>query len=155
MAAPAAPTAGGGAAAPPRDALSLEGRMDGGDGVGAAGAGGAAGAAAGPATLESVTGGESYTLNEPVSVTFMRDLRRVARKLRAVLLPMTAEADTLRELRDWDLWGPLLLCLVLSVITSSGAPDGQKSLVFASVFVIVWVGAAVVTLNAQLLGGKM
>lgn len=108
-----------------------------------------------PGSIESVTGGESYTLNEPVSVTFMRDLRRVGRKLRTVLLPMQAEAETLRELRDWDLWGPLLLCLTLSVITSSGAPDGQKSLVFASVFVIVWVGAAVVTLNAQLLGGKM
>ena len=108
-----------------------------------------------PGSVESVTGGESYTLNEPVSVTFMRDLRRVGRKLRTVLLPMQAEEETLRELRDWDLWGPLLLCLTLSVITSSGAPNGQQSLVFASVFVIVWVGAAVVTLNAQLLGGKM
>ena len=85
----------------------------------------------------------------------MRDLRRVGTKLRTVLLPMQAEAETLRELRDWDLWGPLLLCLVLSIITSSGAPAGQRSLVFASVFVLVWVGAAVVTLNAQLLGGKM
>lgn len=56
-----------------------------------------------------------YTLTEPVSTTFMRDLRRVGKKLRTVLLPMATEADTLRELRDWDLWGPLLLCLVLSM----------------------------------------
>ncbi len=40
-------------------------------------------------------------------------------------------------------------------ITSWGAPDGQKSLVFASVFVLVWLGASVVTVNAQLLGGKL
>ena len=96
-----------------------------------------------------------YTLNEPILATFMRDLRRVGKKLKTVLMPLGAEADTLRELRDWDLWGPLLLCLMLSIITSSHAPSGQHSLVFAGVFVLVWVGAAVVTLNAKLLGGKM
>jgi hypothetical protein len=96
-----------------------------------------------------------YTLNEPIIATFMRDLRRVGKKLKTVLVPLGAEADTLRELRDWDLWGPLLLCLVLSIITSARAPTGQHSLVFAGVFVLVWVGAAVVTLNAKLLGGKM
>ena len=96
-----------------------------------------------------------YTLNEPIATTFMRDLKRVAAKLRTVLLPAGQEAETLRELRDWDLWGPLLLCLLLSIITSLRAPAGQQSLVFAGVFVLVWVGAAVVTLNAKLLGGKM
>lgn len=35
------------------------------------------------------------------------------------------------------------------------APPEQGALVFAAVFVVVWVGAAVVTLNAQLLGGTM
>ena len=124
----------------------ISGRMDGAT---------AAAPAAGVSALESVSGGDGLTLNEPVSTTFLRDLRRVGKKLRCVLLPLQPEADTLAELRDWDLWGPLLLCLVLSIITSSGAPDGQQSLVFASVFVLVWVGAAVVTLNAQLLGGKM
>ena len=107
------------------------------------------------ASLGSEGDGVGYTLNEPVSVTIMRDLRRVGKKLATVLLPMQAEAETLRELRDWDLWGPLLLCLALSIITSWRAPAGQQSLVFASVFVLVWVGAAVVTLNGQLLGGKM
>ena len=111
-----------------------------------------------PASMESVGSSAAdvgYTLNEPVSVTIMRDLRRVGKKLGTVLLPTQAEAETLRELRDWDLWGPLLLCLVLSIITSARAPAGQQSLVFASVFVLVWMGAAVVTLNGQLLGGKM
>ena len=107
------------------------------------------------ASLGSEGDGVGYTLNEPVSVTIMRDLRRVGKKLGTVLLPTQAEAETLRELRDWDLWGPLLLCLVLSIITSARAPAGQQSLVFASVFVLVWMGAAVVTLNGQLLGGKM
>jgi hypothetical protein len=107
-------------------------------------------------SVDSLGSGDAlYTLNEPIISTFMRDLRRVGKKLKTVLVPLGAEADTLKELRDWDLWGPLLLCLVLSIITSARAPSGQHSLVFAGVFVLVWVGAAVVTLNAKLLGGKM
>ena len=35
------------------------------------------------------------------------------------------------------------------------ARDDQKALVFSGVFVIVWCGAAVVTLNAKLLGGTL
>lgn len=124
------------------------------------------------------------TLQEPVLTTIGRDLKMVARKLRVVLLPTAgaggeapplgspatgaeggagatptgseaAAAGTLRVLREWDLWGPLLLCLVLSIILSINAPSGQASLVFASVFVTVWAGAAVVTVNAKLLGGNM
>eukprot|EP00162_Nutomonas_longa_P001849 comp12423_c0_seq1/m.16271 comp12423_c0_seq1/g.16271 ORF comp12423_c0_seq1/g.16271 comp12423_c0_seq1/m.16271 type:complete len:165 (-) comp12423_c0_seq1:56-550(-) len=38
---------------------------------------------------------------------------------------------------------------------SAQAPEGQAALVFGSVFVIVWCGAGVVTLNALLLGGKI
>lgn len=57
--------------------------------------------------------------------------------------------------RAGDLWGPLLLCLMLSVVLSLKAPADQTSLVFAAVFVIIWCGAFVVTLNAKLLGGKI
>jgi protein YIPF6 len=45
------------------------------------------------------------------------------------------------------------VCLTLSIMLSSTAPANQGALVFASVFVVVWCGAAMVTLNAQLLGG--
>lgn len=54
-----------------------------------------------------------------------------------------------------DLWGPLMVCLTLSIVLSFSAPTDQGSLVFAAVFVVVWCGAALVTLNAQLLGGTM
>ena len=54
-----------------------------------------------------------------------------------------------------DLWGPLLVCLLLSSILSATAPGDSASLVFAAVFVIVWCGAAAVTINAQLLGGTI
>ena len=54
-----------------------------------------------------------------------------------------------------DLWGPLLVCLLLSSVLSFTAPGDSASLVFAAVFVIVWCGAAAVTVNAQLLGGSI
>lgn len=54
-----------------------------------------------------------------------------------------------------DLWGPLLVCLLLSTLLSVTAPGDSASMVFAAVFVIVWFGAAAVTLNAQLLGGTI
>jgi hypothetical protein len=65
----------------------------------------------------------------------------------------------MEELRDWDLWGPLLFCLLLaltlSISSTGGNGEDTASLVFGIVFVVVWFGAAVVTLNALLLGGTM
>lgn len=58
-------------------------------------------------------------------------------------------------LRDWDLWGPLIFCLLLSLFLSRGAKDSQKDLVFSGVFAMVWIGEAVVTLQIKLLGGNM
>merc|ERR1711971_970776 len=84
--------------------------------------------------------------------TIMRDVRMVANKMMCVLNPRKANIQTLK---DWDLWGPLILCLMLATLLSWFAPHEQKSLVFASVFVIIWCGAAVVTVNALLLGGNI
>ncbi|KAJ5087554.1 hypothetical protein N7478_008274 [Penicillium angulare] len=57
-------------------------------------------------------------------------------------------------LRDWDLWGPLIFCLVLSLFLSI-AKGGQSNVVFSGVFCIVWIGEAAVTLQIKLLGGKI
>ncbi|KAI9490099.1 Yip1 domain-containing protein [Zychaea mexicana] len=91
------------------------------------------------------------TLDEPVSTTILRDLKQVAKKLQQVLHP---KGDR-NVLRDWDLWGPLILCLSLAIILSGSAPGEQAVSIFTGVFVIVWLGAAVVTLNAKLLGGAV
>eukprot|EP01111_Echinosteliopsis_oligospora_P009748 TRINITY_DN2913_c0_g1_i1.p1 TRINITY_DN2913_c0_g1~~TRINITY_DN2913_c0_g1_i1.p1 ORF type:complete len:217 (-),score=42.38 TRINITY_DN2913_c0_g1_i1:521-1117(-) len=93
------------------------------------------------------------TLDEPVHVTILRDFKMIGRKLYHVIIPHGGRRAT--ALRDWDLWGPLLLCLTLAIVLSVEAPDDDAALVFAIVFVIVWAGAAVVTLNAQLLGGTL
>ncbi|KAH8593012.1 hypothetical protein B0O99DRAFT_628646 [Bisporella sp. PMI_857] len=58
-------------------------------------------------------------------------------------------------LRDWDLWGPLVFCLLLSLLLSFNAMQDQKSLVFSGVFAMVWIGEAVVTLQIKLLGGNI
>mmetsp|Transcript_2596 Transcript_2596/g.4191 ORF Transcript_2596/g.4191 Transcript_2596/m.4191 type:complete len:249 (-) Transcript_2596:125-871(-) len=116
------------------------------------------------------------TLDEPVKETIMRDVRSVASKLKVVLLPMDRslpyggyagvsqsesveltdrDKQIIESLRDWDLWGPLIVCLGLAVLLSFKAPVGQASLVFATVFCAVWFGSAVVTINTQLLGGTI
>ena len=89
-------------------------------------------------------GREFNTLDEPISHTIKRDLAAVGAKFAAVLWPKEKKS----LLREWDLWGPLILCLMLATLLSWFAPYEQKSLVFASVFVIIWCGAAVVTVNA-------
>lgn len=65
------------------------------------------------------------------------------------------DKEIITALKDWDLWGPLIVCLTLAVLLSLKAPAGQASLVFAAVFCAVWMGSAVVTINAQLLGGTI
>ncbi|GKY92078.1 hypothetical protein MPSEU_000179200 [Mayamaea pseudoterrestris] len=65
------------------------------------------------------------------------------------------DRQVINELKDWDLWGPLILCLILGVVLSFKAPTNQASIVFASVFVTAWAGSTIVTMNAQLLGGTI
>ncbi|CAE8735910.1 unnamed protein product, partial [Polarella glacialis] len=95
------------------------------------------------------------TLQEPVSDTILRDLRSVGQKLMYVILPMSS-SDRGQRLKDWDLWGPLLLCIALGLIISGQTSDSdQSSAAFADVFVTVWVGSAVVTLNDRVCPGLL
>lgn len=92
------------------------------------------------------------TLDEPIKETILRDLRAVGVKFYHVLYPK--EKATL--LKEWDLWGPLILCTFMATIlqgSSDESNDGGPE--FAQVFVIVWIGAMIVTLNSKLLGGNI
>jgi hypothetical protein len=51
------------------------------------------------------------TLDEPVSVTIMRDLKAVGYKFGHVFFPKKSNL----LLKDWDLWGPLTLSVILSI----------------------------------------
>ena len=96
---------------------------------------------------------DSSTLNESVQNTIMRDLKAVGKKFMHVLYPR--KSNTL--LRDWDLWGPLILCVTLALMLQRGSVDNEKDggPQFAEVFVIVWFGAVTITLNSKLLGGNI
>lgn len=51
------------------------------------------------------------TLDEPVIVTIKRDARLIGAKFIQVLMPPKNQDC----LRDWDLWGPLFVCVVLAL----------------------------------------
>ncbi|KAJ7678901.1 hypothetical protein DFH06DRAFT_1165183 [Mycena polygramma] len=87
------------------------------------------------------------TLDEPVSTTLARDLLSIYSKLVQVLYPRRA---TGREvLRDWDLWGPLILCLTLGIMMSLISPEDQALNIFTSVIAICSLGALTVTVQAK------
>lgn len=92
------------------------------------------------------------TLDEPVLVTLKRDALAVGNKMVAVVVPPLAKEE---HLRDWDLWGPLFLCLLLALILSATAQSSQSGIIFSAVFLLVWVGGAVITLNAKFLGSTI
>lgn len=85
----------------------------------------------------------------------MRDLNAVIVKFKYVLNPKLKN----NMLKEWDLWGPLLLCTTMATIlqtTSEGDKSGDAGgPEFAEVFLIVWFGAAIVTINSKLLGGQI
>ena len=101
------------------------------------------------------------TLEEPVLTTLLRDLRRIVTNTSRVIGfqrgQRTAE-ERATILREWDLYGPSFFVLALSLALSnctSSSDSEYRGLVFAVVFTILTVGAGAVTLNAQLLGGKL
>jgi len=97
--------------------------------------------------------GDMSNLTEPVRITIMRDLNAVFRKFTHILYPRK-NSDLLK---DWDLWGPLLLCVLLALLLQGSKDEvsGSMGPQFTEVFVVVWAGAAVVSLNSALLGGKI
>lgn len=102
--------------------------------------------------VPNTPGSDENTLDEPISTTLMRDIKAVGSKFYHVIIPR----DGSLLLNDWDLWGPLILCTLLAIILqghSDGKHDGGPQ--FAQVFVIIWVGAGVVTLNSKLLDGRL
>ena len=93
------------------------------------------------------------SLNESIMTSLMRDLNRVYAKLKIVALPVTSEAKN-KELKQWDLWGPFIICLLLGTILCFTTKK-NSGLVFSMIFIIMWVGAIIITMNSSLLGGKL
>jgi len=107
---------------------------------------------------------EEDTIDEPVWKTIWRDFRSFGIKLFHVLFP---HGRGPRALRDWDLWGPLLLCFGLETLLTVGYSkksisgisgideESAHALVFTIVWIIIWAGSVLVTVNTQLIGGNL
>jgi len=76
-------------------------------------------------------------------------------KVKDVLWPAKSFKDNDAVTKDWDLWGPLIFCLTLSLLMSFGASENQSQVVFTGIFSMVWMGEAICTLNLKLLGGTV
>uniref|UniRef100_A0A915EFK7 Protein YIPF n=1 Tax=Ditylenchus dipsaci TaxID=166011 RepID=A0A915EFK7_9BILA len=82
------------------------------------------------------------TLDEPVWDTINRDLKLVSGKFAQVLVPAKKEQNVLK---NWDLWGPLFICVALSLILQGNA--SSKGPQFTQVFSLAFFGSCVVTMN--------
>uniref|UniRef100_A0A158Q7Q7 Protein YIPF n=1 Tax=Elaeophora elaphi TaxID=1147741 RepID=A0A158Q7Q7_9BILA len=89
------------------------------------------------------------TLDEPVWDTIKRDLRTVGVKFGQVMAPKSSQ----QLLRDWDLWGPLFICVFISLMLQGGRSG--KGPHFTELFTLTFFGSCVVTLNTKLLGGNI
>jgi hypothetical protein len=58
-------------------------------------------------------------------------------------------------LKDWDLWGPLTLCVLLSILLQGNSREDANAPEFASLFALFTIGATIVTINTKLLSGKI
>ena len=78
---------------------------------------------------------------------------KILTKLQVVLLPKS-NIENSSFIKDWDLWGPLVICVLLSIIIGYGK-DQNAGLLLVITFVVIWIGGLIVTLNAQFLGSKL
>ena len=90
------------------------------------------------------------TLNETILETICRDLSLIYTKLKFVVIPYGSKDKKTYHIKQWDLWGPLILNLILACTLALNADD--KSQMIILVFGIFWIGGVVLYLNANFLG---
>lgn len=91
-------------------------------------------------------------LDEPILDTLLRDLTGIYKKIKIIALPLSSYDIYKVVLRGWDLWGPLILCTFLAFnLHTSDLNEYRKGPQFADIFVLVWFGSCIVSLNYRLL----
>jgi hypothetical protein len=56
--------------------------------------------------------------------------------------------------QNWDLWGPLVISLMTASLGALGAGSGKEE-AFTVLFIGMWLGPLIITINANLLGGQL
>lgn len=107
----------------------------------------------GPAEIKQRLSEDYNQLDEPIMDTLKRDLMGIYQKMKIIALPLSSYDIYKVVLRGWDLWGPLLLCtfLAFNLHHSQTQSDNHPGPQFAQVFVLVWFGSCVVSLNYRFL----
>ena len=105
-------------------------------------------------SLEYSPTGEYNTLNEPICTSLKREFFRIYNKTSYSILPRCFPSKN-ANLKQWDLWGPLFYTLLLSFFLSNSKNTEEMSKTFVLVFVLMWVGGVVVTVNTILLGAHV
>ena len=86
------------------------------------------------------------TLNESILTTIYRDLFLISTKLKYVIKPYGSKEKKNYHVKQWDLWGPLLLNMFLACTLAFNSDE--KSQMIILIFVIFWVGGVIIFLNA-------
>lgn len=55
--------------------------------------------------------------------------------------------------KEWDLWGPLIISLLAASFCAFGT-KGRSDEAFTNVFIGMWIGPLIITLNSILLGSN-
>ena len=92
------------------------------------------------------------TLNEPIITTIYRDLYLIYNKLKFVINPYISSELKAYHIKQWDLWGPLLLIIFLAFTLAFNSQERSQTITL--IFLIFWIGSFLVFLNAYLLGLK-
>jgi hypothetical protein len=79
----------------------------------------------------------------------------VALKLKYTLLMLPGDREeAISRLKQWDLWGPLAICLVFALGIGLRADAKYSYDSFVNVFIIFWLGGSLASVNCRLLGNK-
>lgn len=112
----------------------------------------------GPIDIRQRLSNDYNQLDEPILDTLMRDLTGIYNKMKIIALPLSSYDIYKIVLRGWDLWGPLILCTFLAFeLHHSDHQEAGKLHTgpqFSDVFVLVWFGSSIVSLNYRLLSAS-
>jgi hypothetical protein len=67
---------------------------------------------------------------------------------------LSGEGDYKKLQKEWDLWGPLVISLVTAGLAALSTKGGSDE-AFTNIFIGLWLGPLMITLNSRLLGSKM
>ena len=67
---------------------------------------------------------------------------------------MSGEGDYEKIRKEWDMWGPLCITLFTASLCAFST-QGSSEEAFTNLFIGMWIGPLVITVNANLLGAKL